>query len=87
MAAAGWHPWASHRRAERNEWANLAVASGVVGLIGVATHNPTVAAVGLGGAIYGGIRYDDEVRPYGYRYGHGWDDRRWRDHRGYHRRY
>ena len=48
------------RKAQKDKWKNVAIAGGVVGLVGAATHNPTLAAVGAAGAVYGAVRYEDE---------------------------
>lgn len=68
------------RKASKEQWKDVAVVGGVVGLIGAATHNPTLAAVGAAGAAYGAVRYDNDR--YGYRrdddrndrYGYGRND-------------
>lgn len=94
MAASAdrWYDRHERRHEFRNQWRDLSVAGGVLGLVGVATHNPAVAALGLGGALYGGVRYEgetpryrryDRYRDVRYRDDHrrydGWRDRRYDD--------
>lgn len=75
-----WHR--EDRREHRQEWKGLGLLSGAVGLVGLASHNSTLAAVGLGGALYSGIRYGDEFPHRDYRYDHRpWNDHRWDDRR------
>ncbi|HLK15166.1 MAG TPA: hypothetical protein VKT78_10200 [Fimbriimonadaceae bacterium] len=49
-----------HRQDTKNNWRNLTIGSAVVGLLGLAGHNDTVAALGAAGALYSGYRYDQD---------------------------
>lgn len=53
-----------HDRDQRNQWNNLAIGAGALGILGLATHNDTLAAVGLVGAGYSAYRAND-VSDYG----------------------
>jgi hypothetical protein len=44
----------------KNDWRNLAGASAAVGVLGLATHNKTMAGAGLAGAAYSGYRYEQD---------------------------
>ncbi|HTQ08895.1 MAG TPA: hypothetical protein VMI31_02370 [Fimbriimonadaceae bacterium] len=54
-----------HRQTERDNWKNLAIGAGVVGLIGALSHNDTLAGIGAAGAFYSAYRYDADGRCYG----------------------
>jgi hypothetical protein len=45
-------------RQDRNGWNNLAIGAGAVGVIGLLSHNSTLATVGLVGAGYSVYRAD-----------------------------
>ncbi len=49
-----------HRAAKREEWRNIAIASGAVAVAGLIIHDDTVAAAGAAGALYSGYRYGQE---------------------------
>lgn len=80
-----WHDAHHHRIHDSgNGWRDLSILGGVAGIAGVVTHNSTLAAVGLGGALYSGYRYEQDRahdRDWGYR---GYDHRRYDDHRSRH---
>ena len=48
---------------DRNQWSNLAIGAGAVGLIGLLSNNSTLATIGLAGAGYSVYRADT-VRGY-----------------------
>ena len=54
-----------HRQDQKDTWKNLAIGSGVVGLIGALSHNDTLAVIGAAGLIYSAYRYDTDGRCYG----------------------
>ena len=60
-----------HRQAQKQQWQNIAIGAGVVGLIGALTHNDGLTAAGVAGAVYSTYRYDTD--------GNRWQDRD-RDH-------
>ena len=45
-----------------NKWKNRAVAGGVVGALGLLTHNKTLAIAGIAGALYSSSRADSDSR-------------------------
>lgn len=49
-----------HRQATKNEWRNIAIAAGAVGLIGALQHDNTLAFVGAAGALYSLNRYEQD---------------------------
>lgn len=48
----------SHRQKEKNNWRNLGIAGGAVGVAGLLTHNKTLAIAGLAGGGYSAYRYE-----------------------------
>jgi hypothetical protein len=53
----------SGRRQEtKNEWRNIAIASGAVGILGLLKHDQTLTFAGLGGALYSLNRYEQDRR-------------------------
>ncbi len=53
----------SQRRSQSsNQWKNRAVAGGVVGAIGLLTHNKTLAIAGIAGALYSSSRAQSDSR-------------------------
>ena len=49
-----------HRQTSKNNWRNLGVLGGAVGVAGLLTGNRTVAALGLGGGLYSAYRYEQD---------------------------
>jgi len=49
-----------HRQDTKNNWRNLAIGSGVLGVIGLVEHNNTLAVAGLVGAAYSANRYEQD---------------------------
>ncbi len=53
--------WRSHhRRQEQNEWRNLAIGAGAVGVLGALNHDDTLTFVGGAGALYSIYRYNQD---------------------------
>ena len=75
-----------HRRQKtKNEWRNIAIGSGALGVFGLLNHDPTLSFVGAAGALYSLDRYEKDrksqkridharaayfSKPYFYRDGH-----------------
>ena len=61
-----------HRQTQKNQWKDLTIGAGALGLLGIITHNKTLTWAGLGGAVYSGYRYEEDSK----------DRKRWtnRDH-------
>jgi hypothetical protein len=67
-----------HRQDQKNQWKNLAIGAGAVGLLGILTHNNTLTLGGLAGAAYSGYRYDQKNRNSSSRYrNERYDSNRW----------
>lgn len=49
-----------HRQETKNTWRNLAIASGVAGLLGLVTHDSTLTFAGAAGALYSAYRYEQD---------------------------
>lgn len=54
-ASASW----SHRDNDRSQWRDLAIGSGIVGVLGALSGNRTVATIGAAGALYSAYRYEE----------------------------
>jgi hypothetical protein len=65
---AGAQSWHSHRQNQKEQWKDLAIGAGALGLLGVLTHNDTLTFGGLAGAAYSGWRYDQDGRDHRDRY-------------------
>lgn len=50
----------SHRQKTKNDWRNLGVAGGALGVFGLITGNKTLAALGIGGGLYSASRYESD---------------------------
>ncbi|MFI5387359.1 MAG: hypothetical protein ACHQ50_14715, partial [Fimbriimonadales bacterium] len=83
------------RQVTKNEWRNLAIAAGLVGVIGLLEHDKTLVFVGSAGALYSLYRYEEDrksqnrlararayyfSRPYFYRNGHRFNRRKVKHH-------
>jgi hypothetical protein len=95
--------WRQHRAQKQNEWRNIALGSGAVGLLGLLTHDNTLTFGGAAGALYSYYRYDQDrrstdrqsrlraeyfSRPYFYRDGVRYDRRTiWRNGQRYYQFY
>ena len=53
-------------------WKGLSIAGGIVGLVGLANHDNTTAAIGFGASLYSAIRAEPSHRV------RDWDDRDYR---------
>lgn len=50
-----------HRRQQtKNEWRNLAIASGLIGVVGLLEHDKTLVFAGSAGALYSLYRYEED---------------------------
>src|SRR5258708_38709229 len=49
-----------HRQETKNQWRNLAIGSGALGLLGLLNHDSTLAFVGTAGALYSANRYEQD---------------------------
>jgi flagellar biosynthesis component FlhA len=49
-----------HRQQKKNEWRNLAIGSGALGVLGLVKGNSTLALAGLGGGLYSLNRYEQD---------------------------
>ncbi len=49
-----------HRQSKKNEWRNIAIGSGAVGLLGLLRHDNTLVFVGAAGALYSLNRYEQD---------------------------
>lgn len=49
-----------HRQDTKNTWRNLAIGSGVVGLLGLVKHDNTLTFLGAAGALYSANRYEQD---------------------------
>ena len=55
--------WLSrHRQETKNEWRNIAVGAGAVGVLGLLQHDKTLAFIGGAGALYSLNRYEQDRR-------------------------
>ena len=51
-----------HRQNTKNQWRNIGIGAGALGVLGLVKHNNTMAAIGLGGAAYSFSRYEHDRR-------------------------
>jgi hypothetical protein len=78
------------RNQTKNEWKNLAIGSGLIGVLGLLTKEPSLTFAGAAGALYSAYRYEQDRKsqsklararayyfsqPYFYRDGHRYDRR------------
>ena len=49
-----------HRQKKKNEWRNIAIGSGALGLLGLVKHDNTLAFAGAAGALYSANRYEQD---------------------------
>jgi hypothetical protein len=52
----------SHRQKKKNEWRNIAIGSGALGLLGLVKGDSTLAFAGAAGALYSANRYEQDRR-------------------------
>ena len=58
----GWHAYQRHREQKRNEWRNIAIGAGLLGVLGALEHDDTLMFAGTAGALYSTYRYDQDRR-------------------------
>lgn len=56
--AQSWKQKQDHRQATKNQWRNLGIAGGALGVLGLLSGNKTLAALGIGGGLYAASRYE-----------------------------
>ena len=50
----------SHKQKNKNNWRNLAIGGGALGVVGLFTKNKTLTYLGLGGGLYSAYRYEQD---------------------------
>ena len=50
----------NRRQDKKNEWRNIAIASGAVGILGLLKHDNTLFFAGSAGALYSAYRYEQD---------------------------
>ena len=50
----------NHKQNQKNQWRNLAIGGGALGVLGLFTHNKTLSYLGLGGGLYSAYRYEQD---------------------------
>ncbi len=55
-----WNWEIENRRKHKNEWRNIAIASGLLGVIGLLKDDGTLTFVGTAGALYSAWRYEQD---------------------------
>jgi hypothetical protein len=50
----------SHRQQQKNQWRNIAIGSGALGLLGLLKGDSTLTFVGGAGALYSAYRYEQD---------------------------
>jgi len=61
LAPAGAQEYA-HRQKTKNEWRNIAIGSGALGVLGLLKHDSTLTFAGAAGALYSANRYEQDRR-------------------------
>jgi hypothetical protein len=51
---------ATRRNQTKNEWRNLAIGAGLIGVLGLLTKEPTLTFAGAAGALYSAYRYEQD---------------------------
>jgi hypothetical protein len=51
---------ADNRQKTKNDWRNLAIAAGGVGVLGLLQHDPTISLLGAAGGLYSLNRYEQD---------------------------
>lgn len=59
---AGAQNW--HRSSQKNQWKDIAIGAGALGVLGALSHNDTLTAIGAAAALYSAYRYDADGRSY-----------------------
>src|SRR5579872_5122264 len=61
VSAQDWRDDASHhRQQQKNQWRNIAIDSGALGLLGLVKHDNTLTFAGAAGALYATYRYEQD---------------------------
>lgn len=60
MAAQAQSSKAKHRQQTKNEWRNLGIAGGALGILGLLSGNKTLAVAGIAGGAYSAWRYEQD---------------------------
>ncbi|HZP84807.1 MAG TPA: hypothetical protein VFB21_24440 [Chthonomonadaceae bacterium] len=61
VSAQSWRDRESHRRQQtKNEWRNIAIGAGALGIIGLLRHDNTLTFAGTAGALYSAWRYEQD---------------------------
>ena len=50
----------NRRQDKKNQWRNLALGGGALGVVGLLTKNSTLTYLGLGGGLYSAYRYEQD---------------------------
>ncbi len=50
----------NNRQGKKNQWRNLAIGGGALGVLGLLTKNSTLGYLGLGGGLYAAYRYEQD---------------------------
>src|ERR1041385_1812263 len=51
-----------HRQKTKNEWRNIAIGAGALGVLGILNRDPALAFAGTAGALYSANRYEHDRR-------------------------
>jgi hypothetical protein len=49
-----------NRQKTKNDWRNLAIAAGGIGVLGLLKHDPTITILGAAGSLYSANRYEQD---------------------------
>ena len=52
--------WRQHRHDQQNEWRNIAIGAGALGVLGLLSHDNTLTFAGAAGSLYAVSRYNDD---------------------------
>ena len=55
-----------HRQNQKDQWKDLAIGSGILGTIGLLSHNDTLTTIGAAGVVYSAYRYEEEEDSHGW---------------------
>ncbi len=59
-AAVGAQSWRQHRQNMQNQWRDIAIGSGALGVLGLLKHDNTLTFAGGAGALYSLYRYEQD---------------------------
>jgi len=60
FAVAQHHPTKAQQQKDKNNWRNLSIAGGALGVIGLLKHNALLTELGIGGGLYSVYRYEQD---------------------------